>query len=135
MTTDGLTAYIVDGSNRYYYVISSNTFVTLPSTDGDWQGATVVDTVDNYVAYNEPGTQNWAVTDLGSPLSTTLLYGSKDGAPDPLVALIIDHRQAYLLGEVTSEVWVDVGSVIPNLITFPFQRVSGTTMQHGCAAK
>jgi hypothetical protein len=134
MTTEGLTAYLVDGANRYYYVVASNTFVTLLPTDGDWQGATVVDTVDNYVAYNEPGTQNWAVTDLGSPLSTTLLYGSKDGAPDPLVALIIDHRQAYLLGEVTSEVWVDVGSVIPNLITFPFQRVSGTSSQTGCGA-
>jgi hypothetical protein len=134
MTTEGLTAYIVDGPNRYYYVVSTNTFVTLPSTDGDWQGATCVDTVDNYVAYNEPGTQNWAVTDLGSPLSTTLLYGAKDGSPDNLVALIVDHRQVYLLGEVTTEVWVDVGSLIPNIITFPFQRVSGTSSQNGCGA-
>jgi hypothetical protein len=134
MTTDGLTAYIVDGPNRYYYVISTNKFEKLPSTDGDWQGATCVDTVDNYVAYNEPGTQNWAVTDLGSPLSTTLLYGSKDGSPDNIVSLIIDHRQVYLLGEVTTEVWVDVGSLIPNIITFPFQRVSGTSSQNGCGA-
>ena len=134
MTTDGLTAYIVDGPNRYYYVISTDKFEKLPATDGDWQGATCVDTVDNYVAYNEPGTQNWAVTDLGSPLSTTLLYGSKDGSPDNLVALIVDHRQVYLLGEVTTEVWVDVGSLIPNIITFPFQRVSGTSSQNGCGA-
>ena len=97
MTSQGLTAYIVDGVNRYYYVVATNTFVQLPSTDGDWQGATVVDTVDNYIAYNEPGTQNWAVTDLGSPLSTTGLYGAKDGSPDTLVALIVDHRQVYLL--------------------------------------
>jgi hypothetical protein len=134
MTTEGLTAYIVDGPNRYYCVISTNTFVKLPTTDGDWQGATCVDTVDNYIAYNEPGTQNWAVTDLGSPLSTTLLYGSKDGSPDNIVSLIIDHRQVYLLGEVTTEVWVDVGSLIPNIITFPFQRVSGTSSQNGCGA-
>ncbi|NDB27445.1 MAG: hypothetical protein EB028_05885 [Actinobacteria bacterium] len=39
MTSQGLTAYIVDGVNRYYYVVATNTFVTLPSTDGDWQGA------------------------------------------------------------------------------------------------
>jgi hypothetical protein len=134
MTTNGLTAYIVDGPNRYYYVISTGKFEKLPATDGDWQGATCVDTVDNYVAYNEPGTQNWAVTDLGSPLSTTLLYGSKDGSPDNIVSLIIDHRQVYLLGEVTTEVWVDVGSLIPNIITFPFQRVSGTSSQNGCGA-
>jgi hypothetical protein len=74
------------------------------------------------------------VTDLGSPLSTTGLYGAKDGSPDKLVALIIDHRQVYLLGEVTTEVWIDVGSQIPNIITFPFQRVSGTSSQNGCGA-
>jgi hypothetical protein len=134
MTSDGLTAYLVDGAHRYYYIVDTNKFQVLPSSDGDWEGATVVDTVDNYVAYNEPGTQNWAVTDLGSPLSTTLLYGSKDGSPDTLVSLIVDHRQVYLLGEVTTEVWVDVGSVIPNLITFPFQRVAGTSSQNGCGA-
>ena len=49
--------------------------------------------------------------------------------------LIVDHRQVYLLGEVTTEVWVDVGNTIAGLTTFPFQRISGTTMQHGCAAK
>lgn len=135
MTTEGLTAYLVDGSNRYYYVVATNAFVDLPGTDGDWIGANVVDTVDNYIAYNEPGTQNWAVTDLGSPLSTTALYGSKDGSPDNLVSLIVDHRQVYLLGEVTTEVWTDVGSVIPNIITFPFQRVSGTSSQNGCGAR
>lgn len=134
MTSQGLTAYIVDGVNRYYYVVATNTFVQLPASDGAWTGATVVDTVDNYVAYNEPGTQKWAVTDLGSPLSTTGLYGAKDGSPDTLVSLIIDHRQVYLLGEVTTEVWIDVGNVIPNIITFPFQRVSGTSSQNGCGA-
>ncbi len=35
MTTQGLTAYLVDGVNRYYYVVATNTFVTLPPSDGD----------------------------------------------------------------------------------------------------
>jgi hypothetical protein len=134
-TNNGLTAYIVDGPNRYTWVASTNTFATLPPTDGLWQGATATDTVDSYIIYNEPNTQNWAATDLGLAVTTTGNYGSKDGAPDNLVTLIVDHRQVYLLGEVTTEVWVDVGTVISGLITFPFQRVSGTTMQHGCAAK
>jgi hypothetical protein len=134
-TNNGLTAYIVDGPNRYTWVASTNTFLKLPITDGLWTGATSTDTVDSYIIYNEPGTQNWAATDLGLAVTTTGNYGSKDGSPDTLIALIVDHRQVYLLGEVTTEVWVDVGSVIPNLITFPFQRVSGTSMQHGCAAK
>jgi hypothetical protein len=134
-TNNGLTAYIVDGPDRYTWVAATNSFTKLPLSDGLWQGATSTDTVDSYIIYNEPGTQNWAVTDLGLAVTTTGNYGSKDGAPDNLVALIVDHRQVYLLGEVTTEVWVDVGTVISGLTTFPFQRISGTTMQHGCGAK
>ncbi|UOF80254.1 phage stabilization protein [Caudoviricetes sp.] len=134
VTTSGLIVYIVDGPNRYTLDVSTNTFTTLPNTDGAWQGATVCDTVDNYIIYNQPNTQNWGATDLSSALSTNAYFGSKDGSPDNLITLIADHRQVYLLGEVTTEVWVDVGNTISGIITFPFQRIQGTSMQHGCAA-
>lgn len=134
MDTEGLTAYIVDGQNRYFWVVSTNTFTQLPVTDGPWQGADVCDVVDNYIIYNQPGTQAWACTDLGSPYSTQALYGVKDGSPDNLVSLIVDRRQVYLLGEVTSEVWTDVGNVIAGITSFPFQRVPGTSTQSGINA-
>ena len=133
-STNGLTAYIVDGPNRYTWVVGTNTFTTLPSSDGPWQGASVVDVVDNYNIYNQPGTQNWGCTDLGSSLSTGALYGSADGSSDLLVTLIVDRRQVYLLGEVTTEVWTDVGNVISGITTFPFQRVPGTSSQSGIGA-
>jgi len=135
ITTEGLAAYIVDGANRYYWYATTNVFKKLPITDGPWVGADSVDTVDNYIIYNQPGTQNWAATDLDSVFSTSAYYGSKDGAPDNLVSLIVDRRQVFLLGEVTSEVWVDVGSQIQGFTTFPFQRIAGTSVQYGCAAK
>ena len=134
MTGSGLTAYMVDGANRYTWVAATNVFTRLPTTDGAWTGATVCDVLDGYVVYNQPGTQNWANTDLDSPLSTAALYGAKNGAPDPIVSLICDHRQVYLLGEKTTETWVDVGGTIPNITTFPFQRISGTMLQDGIAA-
>lgn len=133
--SDGLIAYIVDGVNRYTWVVSTNTFTTLPSTDGPWQGANVVDVIDNYNIYNEPNSQNWACTDLGSQLSTQALYGTSDGSSDLLVTLIADRRQVYLLGETTTEVWTDVGNVIAGITTFPFQRVPGTFSQNGIGAR
>ena len=133
-TSAGLTAYIVDGPNRYTWVALTNTFTTLSGSDGAWKGATVVDVVDSYNIYNEPGTQNWACTDLGSSLSTQALYGTKNGSSDNLVSLIVDRRQVYLLGEVTTEVWTDVGNVIAGITTFPFQRVPGTSIQSGLGA-
>jgi hypothetical protein len=133
-TNNGLTAYIVDGPNRYTWVAATNTFAVLPSTDGPWQGATVTAQVDNYFLYNEPGTQNWACSDLGTASSSLALYGTADGYSDLLVSMIVNNRQVYLLGETTTEVWTDVGNVISGITTFPFQRVPGTSSQKGIGA-
>ena len=105
-------------------------FSVLPSTDGAFSGATSVDIVDNYFVYNKPGSQQWGATSPLSPISPALSFSSKDGAPDNLVTLIVDHREVYLLGETSSEVWVDVGT-----FPFAFQRIPGTSTQHGIAAK
>jgi hypothetical protein len=67
---------------------------------------------------------------LLSPLSGQTSYALKDVAPDKLVALIVDHREVYLMGEASSEVWTDVGAV-----PFPFQRIPGTSTQHGIGAQ
>jgi len=104
-------------------------FSVLPSTDGAFSGANTVDIIDNYIVYNNPTTQEWGSTDLLSPISPQTSYSLKDGAPDDLVALIVDHREVYLMGEISSEVWTDVGTV-----PFPFQRIPGTSTQHGIAA-
>lgn len=104
-------------------------FSVLPSTDGAFSGANTVDIIDNYFVYNNPTTQQWGASDLLSPISPTTSYSLKDGSPDDLVALIVDHREVYLMGEISSEVWTDVGTV-----PFPFQRIPGTSTQHGIAA-
>jgi hypothetical protein len=104
-------------------------FTQIPSSDGAFSGANVVDIVDNYFVYNNPGTQQWGASDLLSPISNGLSYALKDVAPDELVSIIVDHREVYLLGEQSSEVWIDVGAV-----PFPFQRIPGTSTQHGIVA-
>lgn len=102
----------------------------LPSTDGAFTSGSAVDIVDNYFVYNRPDTQQFGASAALSPISPTTSFSSKDGAPDNLVSLIVDHREVYLLGEVSSEVWIDAGTS-----PFPFQRIPGTSTQHGIAAK
>jgi hypothetical protein len=114
------------GSSTTMYGLN---FSVLPSTDGAFSGANTVDIIDNYFVYNNPTTQQWGASDLLSPISPQTSYSLKDGAPDDLVALIVDHREVYLMGEISSEVWTDVGTV-----PFPFQRIPGTSTQHGIAA-
>ena len=129
--TGGTGTYVLNNSQT----VSSETmyalnFSVLPSTDGAFSGANTVDIVDNYFVYNKPNTQQWGASNPLSPISQGLSFSSKDGAPDNLVSLIVDHREVYLLGEASSEVWVDVGT-----FPFPFQRIPGTSTQHGIAAK
>jgi hypothetical protein len=129
--TGGAGTYTLNKSQT----VSSSTLYALnwtviPSTDGAFEGGSSVDIVDNYFVYNDPNTQQFAATDILSPITNPLSFGSKDGAPDDLVSLIVDHREIYLLGEQSSEVWVDVGSQ-----PFPFQRIPGTSTQHGIVAK
>jgi hypothetical protein len=128
--TGGVGTYTINNSQTF----SSGTlyglnYTIIPSTDGAFTGANVVDIVDNYFVYNRPNTQQWAASGLLSPITQPLSFSSKDGAPDNLVSLIVDHREVYLLGENSSEVWVDTGSV-----PFAFQRIPGTSTQHGIAA-
>lgn len=105
-------------------------WTVLPSSDGAFSGGETCDIVDNYFVYNRPESQQWGASGVLSPISGSTSFSSKDGSPDDLIALIVDHREVYLMGEASSEVWTDVGSV-----PFPFQRIPGTNTQHGIAAK
>ena len=122
--------YVVSGtqtvSSETLYLLN---FSVLPSSDGAFSGASIVDIVDNYFVYNRPSTQQWAASNLLSPITYGLSYASKFTGPDNLVSLVCDHGQVYLLGEQTSEVWADQGT-----FPFAFQRIPGSSSQHGLAA-
>jgi hypothetical protein len=126
----GAGTYTVSASQT----VSSTTiyainWTVLPFTDGAFEGGGTVDISDNYFVYNKPQSQLWAASDLLSPITDPLSFASKDGSPDDLVAIIVDRREVYLLGEMSSEAWLDVGSV-----PFPFQRIQGSSTQQGIAA-
>jgi len=129
--TGGTGTYDVEpsqsaGSTTVYAIA----WTVLPTTDGAFEGGGTVDITDNYFVYNKPDSQLWAASDLLSPITDPLSFASKDGSPDDLVAIIVDRREVYLLGEMSSEVWIDSGGV-----PFPFTRIPGTSTQQGIAAQ
>ncbi len=124
---NGVAAYITDGTFRYSYVFSTNTFSQV--TDGPFSGGGMCDQLDNYFIYNDPQTNQWGCTDVGDVVSNPLNLGSVIGSSGNLVALIADHRQVLLIGEYYAERWIDVGT-----FPFPFAVVPGSSMQHGIAA-
>lgn len=129
ITDNGVSVYFVDGNNRYFCTLTGTGFSNVGVTDGSFNGGVRTDIIDNYIIYNRSNSQQWGCTNTLSTTSGALNFASKDGSSDNLVAPIVANRDIFLIGERTGEVWIDVGS-----FPFPFQRVPGTSMQHGCAA-
>jgi hypothetical protein len=57
------------------------------------------------------------------------LFASAEGSPDNLVTLIVDHREVWLFGINTVEVWYNAG-----LPDFPLARIQGAFNEIGCLA-
>lgn len=127
----GTGTYIL---NPVAQTVSSETmyahqFTVLPNTDGAFTGGGVVEVNDNYFIYTRPNTQQFAVSDLLSPITQGLSYASKFTSPDNLVSLIANNGQLYLLGEKSSEVWNDQGTT-----PVAYQRIPGSSTQQGIIA-
>ena len=129
-------------TNATTFVISANatataTGVTLTIsplfsqiTDPDFPGAVGVGFIDGYFVFNEPNSQRFWVTASYNGLSIDALdFASAEGSPDDLVTLIVDHREIWLFGINTVEVWYNAG-----LPDFPLARIQGAFNEIGCLA-
>ena len=99
-------------------------------TDPDFKGAVGVGFLDGYFVYNEPNSQRIWVTESNDGTSIdSLAFASAEGSPDNLVTLIVDHREVWLFGVNTVEVWYNAGT--PD---FPLARIQGAFNEIGCLA-
>jgi hypothetical protein len=112
------------------YIYNQQTRVFAPITDPDFPGAVTVGYLDGYFVFNEPNSQRIWVTSLLDGTSVDPLdFASAEGSPDGLVAINVDHREAWLFGTDSVEVWYDAGGA-----DFPLQRIQGAFNEIGCAA-
>lgn len=111
------------------YVWDGTTFAQV--TDADFialGGANSIEFLDNFVTFTVPGSDVWGAFDLGSITSYDALnFASAEGSPDRLRGHIVDHRQAVLLGELTCELWENIGQA-----GFPFSRAANGFIEIGC---
>lgn len=56
-------------------------------------------------------------------------FASAEGSPDNTIGIVSDHREVWLFGELSAEVWINTGNA-----DFPFQRAGNVFIEHGCAA-
>ena len=128
LADNGIQLFIACNGPSYIY--NSTTLEFAQISDPDFPGAVTVGYLDGYFVFNEPNSQRIWVTSLFDGLSIDPLdFASAEGSPDGLVSLIIDHREAWLFGTNSVEVWYDAG-----LADFPLTRIQGAFNEIGCAA-
>ncbi len=126
---NGTDAFIVDGTTSGF-TIKLATNVMSPVSDPAFLGADKVDFVDGYFLFNRPGTQQFYISLFDGVTFDPLDIASKSTYSDNLVTLAVMHREIWLFGELTTEVWYNTGAS-----DFTFGRMPGVFIEHGCAAK
>jgi hypothetical protein len=124
MADNGVQLIIVDGS-AIGYIFTYATNVLAPIADADFPGANQVVFQDGYFIVNRLNTNQFFISALYDGTSWNGLdLGSKESQPDNIQALISDHRELWLFGSSSSEVWFNSGNA-----NFPFRRTA--TLEHG----
>ena len=129
MADNGTQIMIAASPLGYIYNTSTDVFQQI--TDPDFPGASVVDFLDGYFVFIEPNSQRVWVTGLLDGTSIDPLdFASAEGDPDNIVSMIVDHREVWLFGNNSTEVWYNAG-----LSDFPLVRIQGAYNELGCAAR
>ena len=128
MADNGTQLFIAANPQGYIYNASTDVFQQI--TDPDFPGAATVGYIDGYFTFNEPNSQKIWVTQLLDGTSVDPLeFASAEGNPDNVVAVLVDHREVWVFGTNSTEVWYDAG-----LLDFPLARIQGAYNELGCAA-
>ena len=128
MATNGTQIVITDGTNGYYYTISTVTLAVISDADYPDAATTVtwqatyfmVEYLNKFYISAQNDASSWDVLDSAAA----------EAAPDNLVRIEADHGETVLFGSETTEFWGNTGAV-----DFPWANVHGSTLEVGLASK
>jgi hypothetical protein len=123
MIGDSDEVLAVSGSTIYRYFDGEVAAIS----DSDFPGARWVEYLDGYCIVG-PGDGTVYVNQTPGDFSVwnALDFASAEGAPDDIVGAIVDHRQVFLGGRETIEIWENTGNA-----DFPLERSPGGFIELG----
>ena len=127
MEDNGNQVVVVDGNKGFYYDISSDEVKQI-TAEGFYPASTVT-YQDGYFIFDRRGTGQFFISELLDVAFDPLDFATAEGQPDPLIAVLSDHREVFMFGQDTIEVWYNSGAA-----DFPFERNQGAFIEKGCAA-
>ena len=128
MVDNGTQLFIACNGPSFIYNSLTNEFKQID--DPDFPGAVTVGYLNGYFVFNEPNSQRLWITQLLDGTSIDPLdFASAEGSPDGLISVLVSHREAWLFGTNSVEVWYDSGAA-----DFPLTPVQGAFNEVGCIA-
>jgi hypothetical protein len=125
---NGTQIFFACNPDGFIYNEVTNVFAQI--TDPDFAGAVTVAYLDGYFVFNQPNSQILWVTQLLDGTSVDPLdFASAEGSPDGVVGIIADHRELWVFGTDSVEVWYDSGAA-----DFPLTRIQGAFNEIGCVS-
>jgi Phage stabilisation protein len=120
---------LVDGAMLYVFALETNTLTTISAAG--WRGSDDVHELDGYMIFVDPGSDQFYISAIDDSADLNALdFSSADSAPDNIITHRVMHRQLWLFGTTTTELWIDSGA-----LAFPFTRYSSYTLDVGIVGK
>ena len=126
MASNGTYLCIVTGAGNPGYLYSpSGGLVEI--TDPDFTGAETVESLDGYFIFTD-GTESFFIntTPFDGTNYDALDFASAESNPDKILRAFVDHRELFLFGSDTAEIWYNTGDA-----DFPFERAPGGITEKG----
>lgn len=96
-------------------------------TDPDFPGGSSLSFLDQYMVVTVPDSDQFVISALADVTDYDALdFAAAEADPDLLIRGFVDHRELWLMGEESTEVWVNTGAS-----PFPLERQSGTYLERG----
>jgi len=132
MATNLTQVIIVGGFTASWYVITLSTGVLSVVTGGGYPSPETVSFLDGYFILNNKGTGQFFITGINDATSFDILdFATAESNPDSILNAFVDHRELWLFGGLSVEVWYNSASSTG----FPFERRLDAILEVGCAAK
>jgi hypothetical protein len=128
MADNGFQLFIACNGPSFIYNLTNSSFVQI--TDPDFPGAVSVGYLDGYFVFNEPDSQRiWVTAVLDGASIDPLDFASAEASPDRAVALLVDHKEVWIFGDNSVEVWYNSGAA-----DYPLTPIQGAFNELGCVA-
>lgn len=118
---------ITSGGQFYIFDLNANTLTHVVT---GVEPVTMCEFMDGYFLVNKTDSRTFAFSALEDGTSWDPLdVNERSEASDNIIAMVRNHREIWLLGSQTSEVWFNQGDPLT-----PFAPIQGVFVEQGCSA-